>query len=130
MPPIVFGCGQPLSSCICIKVSLFTGLVCTQVSSKCCYFCPDCCNKLTNSLPFQTYTSTSDVSMHGSSHRKDVQIVQEGFQRFRGTEDCMMPSCSFYNRKTTHFHCIRKNCNYTFKNKADIGELAANLGPL
>ncbi|XP_074593851.1 uncharacterized protein LOC141849429 [Brevipalpus obovatus] len=68
----------------------------------------------------KTYISTSDVSMHASCHRKDAAIIQQGFQRFRGTEDCQKPSCSFKALKTTHFHCNRKDCNYTFKNKADM----------
>ena len=66
------------------------------------------------------YISTSDVSMHASCHRKDAAIIEQGFQRFRAAENCLLPSCTFYGRKTTHFHCIRDSCGYTFKNKADI----------
>lgn len=60
--------------------------------------------------------------MHANYHRKDTAIIQEGFQRFRATEDCLLESCSFFNQRTTHFHCRRNNCNYTFKNKADMGK--------
>ncbi|XP_003738488.2 zinc finger protein castor homolog 1-like [Galendromus occidentalis] len=66
------------------------------------------------------YISTSDVQMHSNYHKKDIAIIQEGFQRFRATEDCETPACQFYNQRTTHFHCIRDNCSTTFKNKADI----------
>lgn len=66
------------------------------------------------------YISTSDVQMHSNYHRKDIAIIQEGFQRFRATECCETPSCAFYGQRTTHFHCIRDNCSTTFKNKADI----------
>uniref|UniRef100_T1IV78 C2H2-type domain-containing protein n=1 Tax=Strigamia maritima TaxID=126957 RepID=T1IV78_STRMM len=68
----------------------------------------------------KVYISTSDVQMHANYHRKDSAIIQEGFQRFRATEDCAMLSCSFYGQRTTHFHCRRANCNFTFKNKADM----------
>ncbi|XP_022667768.1 zinc finger protein castor homolog 1-like isoform X3 [Varroa destructor] len=66
------------------------------------------------------YISTSDVQMHSNYHRKDIAIIQEGFQRFRATECCETPACAFYGQRTTHFHCIRDNCSTTFKNKADI----------
>ncbi|CAG2101588.1 unnamed protein product [Medioppia subpectinata] len=70
----------------------------------------DCANKHT----------TSDVQMHANYHRKDTAIIQEGFQRFRATEDCLLESCVFFGQRTTHFHCRRDNCNHTFKNKADM----------
>lgn len=56
------------------------------------------------SILLQTYISTSDVQMHANYHRKDTAIIQEGFQRFRATEDCLTPSCPFQGQKTTHFH--------------------------
>ncbi|XP_064461126.1 zinc finger protein castor homolog 1-like [Ornithodoros turicata] len=68
----------------------------------------------------KVYISTSDVQMHANYHRKDSAIIQEGFQRFRATEDCNTPSCLFYGQRTTHFHCRRPGCKTTFKNKADI----------
>ncbi|RWS31262.1 hypothetical protein B4U80_00982, partial [Leptotrombidium deliense] len=68
----------------------------------------------------KVYISTSDVQMHASYHRKEDAILKEGFQRFRGAEDCQLESCPFNGQKTTHFHCRRLNCNYTFKNKADM----------
>ncbi|CAG2055895.1 unnamed protein product [Timema podura] len=58
--------------------------------------------------------------MHANYHRKDSAIIQEGFQRFRATEECGAAYCSFYGQRTTHFHCRRDNCKYTFKNKADM----------
>ena len=70
----------------------------------------------------KVYISTSDVQMHANYHRKDSAIIQEGFQRFRATEDCGTTTCSFYGQRTTHFHCRRSNCNFTFKNKADMGQ--------
>ncbi|CAG5135978.1 unnamed protein product, partial [Candidula unifasciata] len=68
----------------------------------------------------KVYVSTSDVQMHANFHRKDSAIIQEGFQRFRATEDCGTTSCSFHGQRTTHFHCRRAQCNFTFKNKADM----------
>ncbi|XP_068222257.1 zinc finger protein castor homolog 1-like isoform X3 [Palaemon carinicauda] len=68
----------------------------------------------------KVYISTSDVQMHANYHRKDSAIMQEGFQRFRASEDCGQPGCSFSGQRTTHFHCMRSACNYTFKNKADM----------
>ncbi|RTG80548.1 uncharacterized protein DC041_0000350, partial [Schistosoma bovis] len=66
------------------------------------------------------YVSTSDVQMHANYHRKDAVIIQEGFQRFRATENCGITKCPFYKECTTHFHCRRNNCHFTFKNKADM----------
>ncbi|XP_063704983.1 uncharacterized protein LOC134834292 [Culicoides brevitarsis] len=66
------------------------------------------------------YISTSDVQMHSNYHRKDSVIYNEGFQRFRATETCNADYCTFYRQRTTHFHCRRDNCKYTFKNKADM----------
>lgn len=70
----------------------------------------------------KVYVSTSDVQMHSNYHRKDSAIIQEGFQRFRATEECNSDHCMFAGQRTTHFHCRRDNCKYTFKNKADMGE--------
>ena len=67
------------------------------------------------------YISTSDVQMHANYHRKDSAIIQEGFQRFRATENCNSSTCVFADQKTTHFHCRRSGCSYTFKNKSDMG---------
>lgn len=58
--------------------------------------------------------------MHANYHRKDSAIIQEGFQRYRATEECQTPYCAFFGQRTTHFHCRRDNCQYTFKNKADM----------
>lgn len=69
----------------------------------------------------KVYISTSDVQMHANYHRKDSAIIQEGFQRFRATEECGAAYCLFFGQRTTHFHCRRDNCKYTFKNKADMG---------
>ncbi|XP_023940242.1 uncharacterized protein LOC112047366 isoform X2 [Bicyclus anynana] len=68
----------------------------------------------------KVYISTSDVQMHANYHRKDSAILQEGFQRFRATESCSAPHCIFAGQRTTHFHCRRPGCTYTFKNKADM----------
>ena len=70
----------------------------------------------------KVYISTSDVQMHANFHRKDSAIIQEGFQRFRATENCQMATCVFADQKTTHFHCRRSGCSFTFKNKSDMGE--------
>ncbi|XP_053692050.1 uncharacterized protein LOC128740531 [Sabethes cyaneus] len=68
----------------------------------------------------KVYISTSDVQMHANYHRKHEAIVKNGFQRFRATEECNTDHCVFRGQKTTHFHCRRENCKYTFKNKADM----------
>ncbi|TNN08422.1 Transcription factor castor [Schistosoma japonicum] len=68
----------------------------------------------------KVYVSTSDVQMHANYHRKDAIIIQEGFQRFRATENCGITKCPFFKEHTTHFHCRRNNCQFTFKNKADM----------
>ncbi|XP_028850355.1 zinc finger protein castor homolog 1 isoform X3 [Denticeps clupeoides] len=70
------------------------------------------CNKV--------YTSTSDVMTHENFHKKNAQLINDGFQRFRATEDCGTVTCQFYGQKTTHFHCRRPGCTFTFKNKCDI----------
>uniref|UniRef100_A0A673N3V8 Castor zinc finger 1 n=1 Tax=Sinocyclocheilus rhinocerous TaxID=307959 RepID=A0A673N3V8_9TELE len=70
------------------------------------------CNKV--------YTSTSDVMTHENFHKKNAQLINDGFQRFRATEDCGTFGCQFYGQKTTHFHCRRPGCTFTFKNKCDI----------
>lgn len=76
----------------------------------------------------KVYISTSDVQMHANYHRKDSAIIQEGFQRFRATENCGTEYCQFAGQRTTHFHCRRTGCRYTFKNKADIGkEMTINV---
>ncbi|XP_075232913.1 zinc finger protein castor homolog 1-like isoform X2 [Lycorma delicatula] len=68
----------------------------------------------------KVYISTSDVQMHANYHRKDSAIIKEGFQRLRATEECRTPYCAFYGQRTTHFHCRRDHCQFTFKNKADM----------
>ncbi|XP_055714453.1 zinc finger protein castor homolog 1-like [Phlebotomus papatasi] len=68
----------------------------------------------------KVYISTSDVQMHSNYHRKDSVIFQEGFQRFRATEECNTDYCAFARQRTTHFHCRRSGCRFTFKNKADM----------
>ncbi|ETE60386.1 Zinc finger protein castor-like 1, partial [Ophiophagus hannah] len=68
----------------------------------------------------QVYTSTSDVMTHENFHKKNTQLINDGFQRFRATEDCGTVDCQFYGQKTTHFHCRRPGCTFTFKNKCDI----------
>uniref|UniRef100_A0A8D0GLR2 Castor zinc finger 1 n=1 Tax=Sphenodon punctatus TaxID=8508 RepID=A0A8D0GLR2_SPHPU len=70
------------------------------------------CNKV--------YTSTSDVMTHENFHKKNTQLINDGFQRFRATEDCGTVDCQFYGQKNTHFHCRRPGCTFTFKNKCDI----------
>lgn len=77
----------------------------------------------------KVYISTSDVQMHANYHRKDSAILQEGFQRFRATESCATEHCPFTGQRTTHFHCRRIGCRFTFKNKADMGEKRENFIP-
>lgn len=78
----------------------------------------------------KVYISTSDVQMHANYHRKDSAIIQEGFQRFRATESCATDHCPFVGQRTTHFHCRRPGCRFTFKNKADMGKELLAVLPL
>lgn len=78
----------------------------------------------------KVYISTSDVQMHANYHRKDSAIIQEGFQRYRATEECRTEYCVFFGQRTTHFHCRREGCKYTFKNKADMGACLDVHSPL
>lgn len=79
----------------------------------------------------KVYISTSDVQMHANYHRKDSAIIQEGFQRYRATEECGASYCSFFGQRTTHFHCRRSGCRFTFKNKSDMGRsVSSNLFPI
>ncbi|XP_037956490.1 transcription factor castor [Teleopsis dalmanni] len=68
----------------------------------------------------KVYVSTSDVQMHANFHRKNSEIVQEGFRRFRAHENCRIEDCPFFGKKISHYHCCREGCNHTFKNKADM----------
>ncbi|XP_017008288.2 transcription factor castor isoform X1 [Drosophila takahashii] len=68
----------------------------------------------------KVYVSTSDVQMHANFHRKDSEIVNEGFRRFRAHENCRIEDCPFFGKKISHYHCCREGCNHTFKNKADM----------
>ncbi|XP_077869302.1 zinc finger protein castor homolog 1 [Saccoglossus kowalevskii] len=68
----------------------------------------------------KVYTSTSDVITHENFHKKNAALISDGFQRFRATEDCGSLCCGFYAQKTTHFHCRRPGCDFSFKNKCDI----------
>ncbi|XP_016954023.3 transcription factor castor isoform X2 [Drosophila biarmipes] len=68
----------------------------------------------------KVYVSTSDVQMHANFHRKDSEIVNEGFRRFRAHENCRIEDCPFFGKKISHYHCCRDGCNHTFKNKADM----------
>ena len=42
--------------------------------------------------------------------------VPDGYMRFRFNEDCGFTSCN-YREHQTHFHCMRKDCNYRFCDK-------------
>jgi hypothetical protein len=48
----------------------------------------------------KVYISTSDVQMHANYHRKDSAIIQEGFQRYRATEECGASYCAFFGQRT------------------------------
>ncbi|KAL0276814.1 UNVERIFIED_CONTAM: hypothetical protein PYX00_004303 [Menopon gallinae] len=42
--------------------------------------------------------------------------VPEGYVRYRFNEDCKYPHCG-YREHQTHFHCMRKDCGYSFCDK-------------
>lgn len=71
----------------------------------------------------KVYVSTSDVQMHANFHRKNSEIIQEGFQRFRAIENCKTSYCPFSGKNISHYHCKMNDCQHTFKNKADIGNV-------
>ncbi|KAL5290153.1 CASZ1.2 family protein [Megaselia abdita] len=68
----------------------------------------------------KVYVSTSDVQMHANFHRKNIEIIQEGFQRYRAIEDCKTEYCPFSSKCISHYHCKRGDCKHTFKNKSDM----------
>lgn len=68
----------------------------------------------------KVYISTSDVQMHANYHRKTNAIKMQGFLRVRNLETCQEPSCPYANHQTTHFHCLRDGCQFTFKNKGEM----------
>merc|ERR1739844_358815 len=52
-----------------------------------------------------------------SSMRTSLSAKLGGiFMRFRFNEDCGFSSCN-YREHQTHFHCMRKDCNYRFCDK-------------
>ena len=48
--------------------------------------------------------------------RRDDSIP-EGCEKFRFTEDCNRPRCS-YRLSQTHYHCLRENCGYGFGDRS------------
>lgn len=68
----------------------------------------------------KVYISTSDVQMHANYHRKTNAIKMQGFLRVRNLETCQEPACPYANHQTTHFHCLRDGCQFTFKNKGEM----------
>lgn len=68
----------------------------------------------------KVYISTSDVQMHANYHRKTNAIRMQGFLRVRNLETCQEPDCPYANQQTTHFHCLRDGCQFTFKNKGEM----------
>lgn len=68
----------------------------------------------------KVYISTSDVQMHANYHRKTNAIRMQGFLRVRNLEQCQEPACPYAQQQTTHFHCLRDGCQFTFKNKGEM----------
>ena len=52
---------------------------------------------------------------HAMRMLKD-EPVPDGYMRFRFNEDCGFANCN-YREHQTHFHCMRKDCNYRFCDK-------------
>ena len=44
----------------------------------------------------------------------------DGFRRFRATDHCGDDRCPYRSAHTTHFHCMRLNCGFSFKVKSDM----------
>jgi hypothetical protein len=65
-------------------------------------------------------SSTGDASSDDPSDRRlrllKDEPVPEGYMRFRFNEDCGFVSCN-YREHQTHFHCMRRDCNYRFCDK-------------
>ncbi|KAH8858048.1 Zinc finger protein castor like [Schistosoma japonicum] len=88
-------------------------MIFSRKTSECFTIKPSVTKKTTLS---KVYVSTSDVQMHANYHRKDAIIIQEGFQRFRATENCGITKCPFFKEHTTHFHCRQKHKLHHQKN--------------
>lgn len=71
---------------------------------------------------FFSFFKRSFMSIPNQNIKFSFGYVFNRFQRFRATEECNADFCSFAGQRTTHFHCIRDSCNYTFKNKAEMGK--------
>ncbi|CAF1039251.1 unnamed protein product [Didymodactylos carnosus] len=68
----------------------------------------------------KVYASTSDVQMHATAHKRDQLILYQGFRRFRCSDVCNWAECQYYKNKITHFHCLRQDCHFSFKQRSDI----------
>lgn len=54
--------------------------------------------------------------LHHSMRMLKDEPVPEGYIRFRFNEDCRYQHCG-YREHQTHFHCMRKDCGYSFCDK-------------
>lgn len=56
------------------------------------------------------------LKLQSSMRMLKDEPVPEGYMRFRFNEDCGFTCCN-YREHQTHFHCMRKDCNYRFCDK-------------
>lgn len=68
--------------------------------------------------PFMCADS-SKVLAHRKYHAKLDNISNNGFQKFTGSEDCHIPTCTYYC-KQTHYHCTYKGCNHAVLGPAQM----------
>lgn len=54
--------------------------------------------------------------LHHSMRMLKDEPVPDGYVRFRFNEDCKYPHCG-YREHQTHFHCMRRDCGYSFCDK-------------
>jgi hypothetical protein len=80
---------------------------------------PDHQSMLKRSSPlnfFDNDVQEKKLRLQTSMRMLKDEPVPEGYMRFRFNEDCGFTCCN-YREHQTHFHCMRKDCNYRFCDK-------------
>lgn len=54
----------------------------------------------------------AQVLAHRKHHQKMRKIMAQGFQKFSGSEDCKILTCTYYYKKQTHYHCTESGCSF------------------
>lgn len=69
-----------------------------------------------NSLPQAKKQKTSERPKEYQKKSFKDDSVPKGYLKFRFNQDCNFPNCGYRNHQS-HFHCIRKDCFYSFCDK-------------